>query len=445
MKPADQSFGFSDIGIEKIVTNSREDCDKALFVPIIGEKFDGHDYIEMAVSKGAVAVLSSRDISDFRKEHPEVRFYKVDDTVRALQEIGLMERGKYKGFVLGVTGSVGKTTTRSMTAMALRAGKTVFETSGNQNSQVGVPITMFEMQKSNTECAVVELGMSLPGEMSRISETACLDAAIITNIGDAHIENLGSRENILKEKLHILDGMRDGGTLYLNGNDPLLSNLSLEAIHGFGIAAGKTIRIRHFSHGDFPLSLKAKGAHMLLDAMAAMHVCQDLGVPLDDAANALSSFGGLRGRGEGFLSDNGVFVIDDAYNASPDSMRASLRVLSLTPAKRRVAVLADMLELGEESAALHRGIGEYMADLHLDAVFLYGSLSREIGKALLESEGDKSGPPAKVFMYDAFPSLREAVRAYLREGDAVLFKGSHSMNLSEIVDEYRRSASQGAI
>ena len=207
MNTADISFGFSDEGIEEIVLDSRKKMQHALFVPIIGEHSDGHDYIDMAIANGAVAVLSSRPIEAMQAKHPAVRFYQVSDTTKALQEIGYMERKKFHGTVIGVTGSVGKTTTRSMIATALAAGKKVFQTAGNANSQVGVPITMFQMARAGAAAAVIELGMSEPGEMTRIAQIACVDMAVMTNIGIAHIEQL--------KKLGAFAGMADTSQITL--------------------------------------------------------------------------------------------------------------------------------------------------------------------------------------------------------------------------------------
>lgn len=412
--------------IRQIVLDSRVDATDGLFVPIVGERSDGHDYIEMAIANGARAVLSQRPVAALAEKYPKVRFYEVADTKAALQEIGLCERRKFTGKVVGVTGSVGKTTTRNMIACALSAGASVFQTAGNANSQVGVPITMFQMSRSGAELAVVELGMSEVGEMTRIAKVACVDIAVMTNIGVAHIGQLGSQENILREKLHILDGMPDGGILYLNGDDPMLAKVDLARIHSFGIAKDKHIDVRYYRKGDYALKLSVAGEHMLENAMAAMHVAETLGVPLDKAAQALSCFSGVKGRGA-VHEVGGLSIIDDSYNASPDSMRASLRVLSEKAGARRIAVLADMKELGEKEVAYHAELGAFINQLNIDELFLLGDLAKELG-----AKAEK----AKVHCFSDKGALLEALKESCHAGDVVLFKGSYSMGLSAVMQAF---------
>ena len=437
MRSAEESFGFSDEGITQIVLDSRKDISNGLFVPIVGERSDGHDYIEMAIAHGAVAVLSQRDVSELQARFPKVRFYQVEDTRLALQEIGYMERLKFHGTVIGVTGSVGKTTTRNMIAAALGSQRRVFQTAGNANSQVGVPITMFEMARSSAELAVIELGMSEPGEMTRIAMVACVDMAVMTNIGIAHIEQLKTQENILREKLHILDGMRDGGTLLLNGEDPLLSSVTEEKLHAYGIMTDRSVKLRQYSGAAFTAPLSVRGAHMRQNAAAAMEVCRTLGLAEEPAAAALAAFTGVKGRGEVLRLSNGVTVIDDAYNASPVSMKAGLSVLAEMEGTKRIAVLADMLELGEKSAEYHAEVGAYLAKLPIETVFLYGERAKDIGAGVQSAL--KAGDQApEIRSFTDFSELEAAVAEAAGPGTVFLFKGSNSMGLSKLVDRFRQ-------
>lgn len=442
MIAADKSFGFTDEGIEEIVLDSRKEMHHALFVPIIGERSDGHDYIDMAIENGAVAVLCSRPVEPFQEKYPDVKFYQVPDTKQALQEIGYMERLKFHGKVIGVTGSVGKTTTRNMIAAALSAGKKVFQTAGNANSQVGVPITMFQMAHSGADIAVIELGISEPGEMTKIANVALVDMAAVTNIGIAHIEYLKTQENILKEKLHILDGSPDNSVLYVNDEDPLLRNLTLDKLHEFGIARDKNIEIRHYSLKDYSLSLLMKGTHMLQNASAAMHIAEDNGVDRDGAKEKLESFTGVQGRGETFKTKENVTIIDDAYNASPVSMKAGLEALSQIEGTRRIAVLADMLELGDKTLDYHREVGEYLVTLPIDVVFLLGEKAAHIGtginSAFSLSDKDDSMKKPTIEYFNDFTELSNTIQAVAKDGDVILFKGSNSMKLSEIVKAFRQ-------
>ncbi len=437
MRSAAESFGFSDEGITQIVLDSRKDISNGLFVPIVGERSDGHDYIEMAIAHGAVAVLSQRDVSELQARFPKVRFYQVEDTRLALQEIGYMERQKFHGTVIGVTGSVGKTTTRNMIAAALGSQRRVFQTAGNANSQVGVPITMFEMARSGAELAVIELGMSEPGEMTRIARVACVDMAVMTNIGIAHIEQLKTQENILREKLHILDGMRDGGTLLLNGEDPLLSSVTEEKLHACGIMTDRSVKLRQYSGAAFTAPLSVRGAHMRQNAAAAMEVCRTLGLAEEPAAAALAAFTGVKGRGEVLRLSDGVTVIDDAYNASPVSMKAGLSVLAEMEGTKRIAVLADMLELGEKSAEYHAEVGAYLAKLPIETVFLYGERAKAIGAGVCSAL--KAGDQApEIHCFTDFSELEAAVAQAAVPGTVFLFKGSNSMGLSKLVDRFRQ-------
>ncbi len=436
MKSAAESFGFRDEGIEEIVLDSRKTMHQALFVPIIGERSDGHDYIEMAIQNGAVAVLSSRPVAALQQRYPEVRFYEVENTITALQEIGYMERQRFHGPVIGVTGSVGKTTTRTMVAAALAASRKVFQTAGNANSQVGVPITMFQMAHSGADCAVIELGMSMPGEMTRIAHVACVDYAIMTNIGIAHIEQLKTQENILHEKLHILDGAEGHCELLLNSEDPLLSAVDTAMLEKLGHLVDKDVTIHRYSAKDYSLNLRVKGNHMLQNASAAMHIAELLQADTDGAKKALEAFTGLAGRGETFHTTTGLTIIDDAYNASPVSMKAGLEVLAQLKGSRHIAVLADMLELGERSPEFHREVGRFLAALPIDQIYLYGPLAEEIGSGLCECLPENQS--RSIFRFRDFDALRKTLMTNVHEGDVLLFKGSNSMRLSEIVKDFRK-------
>lgn len=431
------SFPFDERGIEKIYLDSREDGRGGLFVPIIGAHKDGHDFIEMAVERGAAAVLSSRDVTELKKKYPEVRFWQVPDTRAALQEIGRYERERFRGKVIGVTGSSGKTTMRSMLALALSSERRVFQTAGNANSQLGVPITLFQLARSGAEIAALELGMSEPGEMTRIASIARVDLALITNIGTAHIENLKTKENILLEKLHILDGAADGAALYLNGEDPLLASLTEERIHDLGISAGRRVEL-HFYRAKEEIPLSAAGHHMQQNAAAALAVSLDLGLQREGVLRALRGFSGLKGRGEKLLSRSGIGILDDSYNASPDALKASLLVLSKEEGRRKIALLSDMLELGERSEELHEDCGAFLSSLPIDRVLLYGEKSLGILRGIRREE--KRRRDGRQISVSHFSNAEELYRELLREaapGDLVLFKGSHSMGLSRLVERFR--------
>ncbi|MCI8268413.1 MAG: UDP-N-acetylmuramoyl-tripeptide--D-alanyl-D-alanine ligase [Lachnospiraceae bacterium] len=404
-----------------------------LFVPLVGERVDAHKYINQAFAAGAAAVLTS--------EHDRMEdgrpWIRVADTKKALQAIGSYYRERLTLPLVGITGSVGKTTTREMVAAALSAGRKVYKTPGNKNSQVGVPITLSEIT-SEDEIGVLELGMSMPGEMTVIARIARVDTALITNVGVTHIEQLGSQENIYREKLKIQDGMKEGGILLLNGDDPLLRDT--RARKGcvtlyYGTGENCDYRAEDISLNKgcprftavrgkkrIPVQLKVMGFHNVGNAMAALAVADLYGISLEQAAKKLQEFTGFQGRQQIYERD-GVTIIDDTYNASPVSMLAALKVLeSMEPAKRRIAVLADMKELGPEAERYHQEIGEWLERHPVDVVLTLGELSRVI----------EAGEQCLHFAAGDLNCLYEKLIRLLQPGDCVLLKGSNSMKLGEV-------------
>lgn len=430
--------------------DSRNMRGEDLFIPLVGEKNDAHRFIGQAFSNGARASLTSEHSSV--PEGTTGALIRVADTRQALQDIGRFLRGRLSIPLVGITGSVGKTTTREMVAAALSAGFRVFKTPANYNSQVGVPITISEIQDGD-EIGVLELGMSEPGEMAVIAGIARVDAALITNVGVTHIENLGSRENILREKLNIQNGMKEGGVLFLNGDNDMLQGVKARAGYEtvtYGTGAQSDYRAEDIAieggrpsftlvHGGTRLlvRLRVMGAHNILNALSALAVADYFRVPLEAAAEKLYEFGGFQNRQEIYETD-GITVIDDTYNASPDSMRAGIRVLaSLKEASRRVAVLADMKELGERAPEFHREIGAFLLEQPVEVVVTFGELAEEIAGVLKKAaagETREDGKPS-VRVVSFAENERDAMTKYLKDtltaGDAVLFKGSNSMKLGE--------------
>lgn len=412
--------------VEHIVINSKEDCTSAVFVPLKGEKVDAHRFIPMAIEHGAKHVLTAENSAELQKKYPDVQFYPVKDTLEALQAFGAFCRRKYKGTLIGVTGSVGKTTTREMIAAALSSEKKVFQTKGNANSQVGVPITLFDMAKAKQEISVIEMGVSIPGEMERLARMCSVDMAVFTNIGDAHLENMQTKENTCFEKMHILMGDPGRVELYLPKKDPILSQLTEEKIQDMGFLGKRALSLFFYEKEELPLSVP--GEHMKENAGIALLLSKRLGISEKVAEKAVCAFSGLPGRGEKILTKDGILILDDSYNASPDSMKAALKVLSEEKGTRRVAVLGDMNELGKEELLRHREIGEVMRGLSIDCLFTLGEKSKEIWKGL----GEKTMPG---FTFLSLEELQRAVEKEIRSGDVVLFKASHSLSLSKVIDK----------
>ena len=439
--------------IEQISLDSRNMKENDLFVPIVGERVDAHRFLVQALENGAVATFTSREKTAQEVESlladcaPDAKarrasWIAVDDTRAALQRLGAFCRSRLQIPLIGVTGSVGKTTTREMIAAALGGGfSNVYRTPGNSNSQVGVPITLSSIPFT-AQIAVVELGISEFGEMERIAQLARVDAAVVTNIGIAHIGQLGSQENIRAEKLCIQHGMNPNGTLFLNGDDPLLCNIHAEGgrktvYYGIGEHCDCRAENLHLEDGyavftacckgeRVPVRLNVMGSHMASNAMAALAVATEYGVALADAVAGLEQFGGYKGRQDIHHVHN-MTIIDDSYNASPASMKAGLEVLtSMQPGARKVAVLADMRELGADEGELHREIGAFLAAHPVDEVVLLGELAALIGEGIREKNADIS-----ITNCTDIPQVKAWLAANAAAGDCILFKGSNSMKLSE--------------
>lgn len=446
-------WGREDRPVTRISIDSRDIQGGDLFVPLVGEKVDAHRFLAQVVEAGAAAVFTSEhrtpeDVKPVMETNDQdCAWIRVADTKKALQAVGNYYRSRLHLPLVGVTGSVGKTTAREMIAAALSARYRVYKTPGNSNSQVGVPIALSQITGED-QIGVLELGMSMPGELTVIARIARVDMAVITNVGVTHIEQLGSQENIYREKLTIQDGMKDGGILFLNGDDPRLRvTKAKEGCRTVYFGTGENsdyraeaVRLEHgcpvFTavHGEtrVPVRLGVLGLHNVLNAMAALAVADAAGVPMAEAALSLGEFNGFSGRMQVFHRREVTFI-DDTYNASPVSMIAGLEVLhSIEDAGRRIAVLADMKELGEDAPAYHRQIGEWLGEHPLDVLLTLGELGEEIARGALASggvakenctclaDGDRDG-------------VYEALIRILRSGDCVLLKGSNSMKLGQVV------------
>lgn len=424
-----------------ISTDSREPLEGAMFIALEGERFDGHDFVHQAFCKGAVCALCHKDVPD--APGPIIR---VADTGRALLDLAAGYRSRFSLPVVGVTGSVGKTTTKEMVYAALSGSLRTHKSEGNHNNEIGLPKTVLELSPAD-EAMVVEMGMYFPGEIRALAQVARPTVGVITNIGVAHIENLGSRENILKAKLEILGGMPADGTLILNRDNDLLAALPRDLypdIRWYAIeAADADCRARdirqegectHFvietAAGRYPASIPTIGQHNVLDALAGFAAACAVGVAPEEAARSLGRYepAGMRQK---IVRHRGMMVIEDCYNASPDSVRAALETLcSLekpSPGGRRIAVLGDMTELGAIGPQAHEEVGRLAARMGVDLLYGLGELSRRT------VEGAKAAGLDSAYAFSYKQSLYDALRGQLREGDIILLKGSRVMQLEEIL------------
>ena len=451
--------GSEDVRISYISIDSRDVREETLFVPLVGEKVDAHRFLEQVIAEGAKAVFTARDLTEAQHEAAAAAgtaVIRVSDTLIALQALSAWHRSRLSLPLIGVTGSVGKTTTREMIAAALSAKYRVFKTKANHNSQIGVPLTLLDIE--DEEIGVIEMGISRPGEMHIISELVCPSAAVVTNIGTAHLMELGSRENIRDEKLKIQDGMQKDAYIFRNADDALLLAGALREdmiSRTYGRAETADCRAENVSlvNGcvEFTANIRGErvevklgvpGEHQVWNALAALGVAEAYGVPLDGAASELSKFKGYRHRQQIFERD-GVLVIDDSYNASPDSMRAALSILREMKDRRRIAVLGDMKELGAEEKELHREIGAALAAAEgADCVLTLGELAGELAEAFRAHCKAPYSPELGCF--SEREELFEVLKEKVKPGDAILFKASNSMKFSELADYFSGQGERGA-
>ena len=408
-----------------------------LFVALKGER-DGHDFIDAALEKGAAAVLCEHCDGDY----PAI---VVPDVRIALGEIAKGERERIGMKVVGVTGSVGKSTTKEMIAAVLQTTYRVGKTPVNHNNDIGMPMAILSM-KEDTQVAVLEMGMNHFREIAYLSSIAKPDLAVIINIGTMHIEHLGSREGILQAKLEILEGMPDNGKIILNGDDSLLwsqsENLANRAVffgadnpmcHICGNNVRQELGVLHFDaqwdQTAVGIDLELEGMHYVHDALAAVAVAIQLNVTTEKIRESLSCFRNMAGRQE-IYEKNGYTVIQDCYNAGPESMAAALAVLGNKPG-RRIAVLGEMLELGARTAAEHYKVGRIAAE-KADVMLAYGPNSVSMLNGALT--GGMTKNTARAFT-DKDRMIR-ALKQLAKPGDVLLFKGSRGMRMEQVLEGF---------
>lgn len=424
-----------DCEINGVCIDTRKITSGCLFICIKGERFDAHCFAREALEKGAAAVMIHSEV-DIDKN---ASFVKVADTSKALLELAGYYRSKFNIRLVALTGSVGKTTTKEFTYLVVNSKYNTIKTQGNLNNEIGLPQMLFQID-CDTQAAVIEMGMNHFSEIHRLSLAAKPTIAVITNIGTSHIENLGSRQGILKAKLEILDGLAKGSTLILNGDNDMLSQVKNDdyRICFFGINSGdfKAENIKendgstefeiHYYGNVQKVKIPTIGIHNVYNALSAFAVGYFLDIEPWRCADALAEYvpQGMRQRSVNF---NNITVIEDCYNASPDSMKAGITTLADTKGKRKIAVLSDMLELGEYSDEAHRLTGKIVADNKIDFLFTFGE------KAKLISSQAKALGVENAFHFNSKEELSASLIETLRQGDTVLFKASRGMKLEDVI------------
>lgn len=450
--------------IRSISTDTRQIAPGSLFIALVGQKLDGHDYIGQAVEKGAVAVC----ISDETKiAEGDFTIILVKDTLKAYQSIAAAMREEQGYTVVGVTGSVGKTSTREMIAAALSIGIPVHQTKENFNNEIGLSKTLLEMPEETSVC-IVEMGMRGPGEIRELTKIARPDIAVITNIGMMHIERLGNQDEIFKAKTEIVEGLKENGLLVFNANDPYLSIYGSQmaqkyrtaavmvgeevpvtaefTVRGYGMEQtpdSVTFQVEIKSFQGIPIFLNdvmipVPGEHNVSNALVGIAVAIELELNLLDVIKGLSGYQAVGNR-QRIIEYQNMTIIDDSYNAGPESMRAAITMLSVIAGDRRkIAVLGGMLELGDYASAAHEEIGRVCVEQKVDRVFACGDEAKSIQKGIVKalSQGSDNHPQTddcpKIFAFTTRDELIKGLLEEVRRQDVLLIKGSRGFQMEKV-------------
>ncbi|XJZ27575.1 UDP-N-acetylmuramoyl-tripeptide--D-alanyl-D-alanine ligase [Bacillota bacterium Lsc_1132] len=441
MKVQNASSAWNEIQITGVSIDSRKISKGNLFVPLKGENADGHKYVEDSIRKGAAAAFWQKDVPNPPLHLP---ILLVDDCLTALQELARQYRQQLSVKVVGITGSNGKTTTKDMTASLLSIQYKVQKTEGNYNNHLGLPLTVLGLDE-DTEMAVLEMGMSGRGEIEFLTKLACPDAVVITNIGESHLLDLGSRDAIAEAKFEIMEGLKEGGLAVLHGDEPLLMDRMNRfkgnvQVKTFGRSETNTLfptEIHQLQYGnEFKINasnrtfkLPVLGTHNILNALAAMLVANYFSIPFERMDEKLSAIKLTNMRMELVEGKKGEKIINDAYNASPTSMMAAIELVSnLQGYAKKILVLGDMLELGPEETQYHLQIGEELKTKKVDLLFTYGELGQSIAKGA-EKVLDKE----KIYAFTNKNELISELEKHVDNNTLVLVKASRGMKLEEIV------------
>ena len=432
--------------ITSVAFDSRKITDGGLFVPLVGDR-DGHDFINSAINNGASATL-------WQTGHPNkpenIAVLEVDDPLQAMQDLARYYLRKVNPTVVGITGSNGKTTTKDMIAAVLSKRFNVHKTQANFNNEIGVPMTILEM-KPNTEILVLEMGMDRPGQLHHLSELTHPDVTVITMIGEAHIEFFGTRDKIADAKMEITDCLREDGEFIYNGDEPLLRERAeklSQAKATFGFEKDDTVYATGFKsykhHATFTVndseqqfSIPMIGKHNVSNAMAALSVGRHFGESDEEIAASLSNFTPTANRMEWEKGDVGEDIMSDIYNSNPTAVRAvitSFGQIEVPEGNRRIAVLGDMLELGEKSAELHRNLEDCLDPQVINEVYLYGTEMKNLYDAL---EDKYDAEHLHYYDRDQMQRMIEDLKNDIKPHDIVVLKGSHGMHLEKVVERLR--------
>ena len=443
-------YGDLETLISGVDTDSRNIHVGGLFLPLIGERFDGHVYIDSALEAGAVGCLTTQEREHYRTD----KFYiKVENTELALRDLAIWYKQQFKIPFIAVTGSVGKTTAKDMIAAVLGVKFQVLKTEGNFNNNLGLPLTILRLDESYQVC-VLEMGMYRFGEIDYLGGIVKPDVGVITNIGDAHIERLGSQENIFKAKCELLPHIQSDGILVANGDDQWLKTLEGNApvttvfcgkgenlIYNAQVVDGDgTSFIRchmHTPKWESESEIPALGEHMIYPATIAVAVAEHFGLTKEEIEQGLTQFVPTRMRMNILKRAQGITILDDTYNANPQSMRAAVSVLSDSRSGKKVAVLGDMLELGVFSQALHTGVGEYIGKTDIGCLIAIGSQAEAI------AQGARDAGVSEVYHYAEKEDAKETLCRMISADTTFLLKASRGMHMEELTEYLIEQTKEG--
>lgn len=427
-----------------VVIDSRKMEKGGVFIATRGERVDGHDFIGQAAKEGALAIVCEREPEDCG-----VPYILVEDSFQALKEIAEFYRKQLSIPVIGITGSVGKTSTKEMIASVVSEGFRVLKTEGNFNNEIGLPLTVLRI-RSEHQVAVLEMGISDFGEMHRLSRIARPDICVITNIGQCHLENLGTREGILKAKSEIFDFMNPQGHIFVNGDDDMLIKIKAKGSHEpvhFGLNPSNEVfasgvmnkgllgseAVIHMDLEVFPVEIPLPGAHMIYNALAAAAVGKCMGLSSLQIQKGIGRVQAVGGRSH-VISLPSLTIIDDCYNANPVSMKAAIDLLMMALG-RKAAVLGDMFELGYKEKEMHGEIGAYAVKKGVDVLICTGELSRAMYEsALKEQQMQTERNRTELYYFKTREEMLGQLEKILHPGDSILVKASHGMEFEKVVE-----------
>lgn len=424
--------------IQDITTDSRKPAAGLLFIPLVGDKFDGHEFINAAFDLGAEAALTHKETELLIDK----TIVKVEDTRKALGDIAKYYKAKHNVPTVAVTGSVGKTTTKDMIYSVMAKKYNTLKTEANHNNDIGLPLTVFSLEKAH-EAAVLEMGMNHFGEIEYLASIGRPDVAVITNIGESHIENLGSREGIFKAKMEITKLFNKNNTLIVNGDDDFLSTVKGQenykvVYYGINNPDNDIYAKDIVNHGlkgvdftavadgkEYKVEVSVPGKHNVYNALAAICVGLEFGISMDQIVEGIRNFQ-LTGMRMEITDYNGAQIINDSYNASPDSIKAALSVLGSVDNMRKIAIMGDVLEMGDFAKDAHYNLGKEVVDNGVDVLITAGENMKYLAK------GARDSGMQDVISFDKTLDVCNYIKDKIKSGDAVLIKASRGMRFEEV-------------